>query len=610
MSRRQSRNSLNTGQNDALFEFETYKKKFLLANKHITKLNSTLSVRIEELNAQISELYNENLRLRASEIALARQLKQERDKTRRVMADAETASQLLAKQLSTLRHTFNIRNSPPSSPKSTPPPPKRPVFNPPSPNPSPVARLAQVPSVPDIVEDEEPTPSEREEHNASPLLRKKARLSSSRLPLPSRTVPPLSMPSIDLELAVPKRKSSRRESGLLTPVSVSDALAVPRSSSPAFGSPIRRAAGFAEQCDEAAAMNGDVDGLELFPPALPVAKKEKRKSKSRTLESADVISDVYESEPPVKEKKRSKHRDIDALEAAATKTRERERVALMFSDVTNAPLSSMSNSPLPSIPSVERATIVEVVDLDTNLGVGTHSSSDSSPAPLSTEEALVGLAGESLLPSCDTPVPGGRERRTRKSVNYAEPKLNTKMRKPDPPPGTVLPKKRTSRKSSADTHHRRRDDDHEGDNSDVDGESDAARPRRRATISDVVACPPLPAPLSSGSSSGSTGTLSAKSSEDNGSQPSDLGGVTLRRQKSRHIILSDDDGSDGADADEEYVSSGRGSKGSSRSGSSGRSSSSMSKSSWVSIETRRRSTVVGSRTSLEIDDARRHSLAV
>jgi len=85
----------------------TVKKKFLLANKHITKsahaafrtsrsdslarLNSTLSLRIEELNAQISALHVENLRLRASEIALGTQLKKEREKSQRIIADAESA---------------------------------------------------------------------------------------------------------------------------------------------------------------------------------------------------------------------------------------------------------------------------------------------------------------------------------------------------------------------------------------------------------------------------------------------------------------------------------------------------------------------------------------
>ena len=100
------------------------KKKFLLANKHITKcvyqlicgansclisgyrLNSTLSIRIEELNAQISTLYVENLRLRASEIALATQLQREREKSWRIMTDAEAAVRKVA--LSVIAHSSSF----------------------------------------------------------------------------------------------------------------------------------------------------------------------------------------------------------------------------------------------------------------------------------------------------------------------------------------------------------------------------------------------------------------------------------------------------------------------------------------------------------------------
>ena len=56
-----------------------------------TRLNSTLSVRIEELNAHIQALNVENLRLRTSGIQLASELKREREKSRKVMADAEAA---------------------------------------------------------------------------------------------------------------------------------------------------------------------------------------------------------------------------------------------------------------------------------------------------------------------------------------------------------------------------------------------------------------------------------------------------------------------------------------------------------------------------------------
>jgi len=88
------------------------KKKFLPANKQITRyvsylwfsrfssfiadgiesrLNSTLSVRIEELSAQISFLQAENVSLREAKISLGSQLKKEREKSRKIMADAEAA---------------------------------------------------------------------------------------------------------------------------------------------------------------------------------------------------------------------------------------------------------------------------------------------------------------------------------------------------------------------------------------------------------------------------------------------------------------------------------------------------------------------------------------
>jgi hypothetical protein len=48
-------------------------------------------VRVEELNAQVSTLYVENLRLRASEIALVSQLKKEKERAQRVVDEAEIA---------------------------------------------------------------------------------------------------------------------------------------------------------------------------------------------------------------------------------------------------------------------------------------------------------------------------------------------------------------------------------------------------------------------------------------------------------------------------------------------------------------------------------------
>lgn len=87
----------------------TVKNTYLRVNKTITKyariphvlllllltsrcrINSGLSVRIEELNAHIKILSNENLRLRASEISLTLELKREKEKTRKVIGEAESA---------------------------------------------------------------------------------------------------------------------------------------------------------------------------------------------------------------------------------------------------------------------------------------------------------------------------------------------------------------------------------------------------------------------------------------------------------------------------------------------------------------------------------------
>ncbi|KAG9318009.1 hypothetical protein JVU11DRAFT_72 [Chiua virens] len=181
MSRRDSRASLNVRQNDALTEFENFKKRFLLANKHITKLNSTLSVRIEELQSEISTLYVENLRLRASEIALATQLKKEQEKSRKVLAGAEAATSNLSKHLAFLRQSLNITHGAPSPTLDPKPPPKarKPV---PDPNASPLMpRLSRAPNFPGIYEDEEVASSADADegdiaHVAPSARRKKDRL--------------------------------------------------------------------------------------------------------------------------------------------------------------------------------------------------------------------------------------------------------------------------------------------------------------------------------------------------------------------------------------------------------------------------------------------------
>lgn len=90
----------------------------------------------------------------------------------------------------------------------------------------------------------------------------------------------------EADTAHKSRKQIRRQSGLLTVNT--EALSVPRSGSPAFGSPIRLQAGRAEEEEEMAAVAGqlEVEIVEQEPDAEVVIKKEKRKGKSRESEES------------------------------------------------------------------------------------------------------------------------------------------------------------------------------------------------------------------------------------------------------------------------------------------------------------------------------------
>jgi hypothetical protein len=191
--------------------------------------------------------------------------------------------------------------------------------------------------VPGIGEEEEPFPSSSEhEHEKppSPVLRKssksKPRLSASRLPLPARVVdPPSLLPLADAattsELwqsgsSTKPRKPTRRQSGLL---SVNDALSVPRAPSPAFGSPIRRAAGLAEEEEEIAAVNeqlrleADME-VELEEEIHPKKVRRKSKDKNRDGEGEkEKEGDWGErvQHPPPRERERERERERDKKRA-------------------------------------------------------------------------------------------------------------------------------------------------------------------------------------------------------------------------------------------------------------------------------------------------------
>ncbi|KAG2131254.1 uncharacterized protein EDB93DRAFT_1331911 [Suillus bovinus] len=564
MSRRDSRLSLNVRQNDALSEFENFKKKFLLANKHITKLNSTLSVRIEELNAQISTLYVENLRLRASEIALATQLKKEQEKSRKIMADADAATANLVKHLTFLRQSLGIAPGVPSPAKERPASrARRPFMNT---NASPqMPKLARAPNVPGIHEDEEfaSSPEEDEEEAEripSPTIRRKnkSRLAASRLPLPARvsSPPPLPTPpqvSAEERGSSSKRKAGRREGGLLSVSTGGDRIIPPRAASPAFGSPARREAGLAEDDEEQEAIRKS----ELQPAQdndsgyVPPAKKEKEKKMKQVERELPSEEGEVATSSRVQERKRRRREDHSGLK-----------------DVTNSPRSRAMLPPLNTnasdrdrqhTPDTDGTTPISGV---TSLATTRSFLSTPATTPTTTSQIsqLLTPPISSSPPPCastseEAPV-GGRERRTRKSVNYAEPKLNTKMRKPDGPlmqPATALGLKKRSSTTSVQN-----DDPEHGPSSEGFSQSKSSIPVARS----------------------SSGTSSSSSATPN---------TVVKRKKSRPHVEVDDDESEGAQADAEYGNI----------------------NGWVNMEGRRRSAHQSAvRRALEDDDGRRHSLAV
>ncbi|TCD64180.1 hypothetical protein EIP91_004454 [Steccherinum ochraceum] len=584
MSRRQSRVSADTRQNDTLLEFENFKKKFLLANKHITKLNSTLSVRIEELNAQISTLYVENLRLRASEIALATQLKKEREKSRKVMADAEGAIHNFVKHLGYIRKSHNIPHGRSSSPEAQPQPrARRPA---PNPETSPqMNKIARAPNFPNIHEDDEANVSspenlepeadaeedEVDEPSPTPVRKKtKPRSSSSRLPLPTRTSSPPPIPTIDAPAInfdeqltkAGKRKPTRRQSGLLT-TSMSITV-TERPPSPAFGSPLRREAALEEEEEEVMAVIG-IDREDEEPELITQSVVRREKKKRMKEKEKEVLAAEMErgssSESAKREEKRKRTRESEGQATAVVEGSTRKS---KLKDVTN---STPSLTPLDTaLSDRERHSTPETADAPPSATSTTTTSSIMTSRTFLTTPATTpapSLKGEPHhlpTPRSSSPIPpsevsdseqqaatGGRERRTRKSVNYTEPKLNTKMRKPE---GFVSSIKRPS-VSGSDTH---------------------SGPRTSGEFSTANE-PQLP------------------------EEP--LPGATVRRKKSRAYVLPEDgEESEGTQADAEYGG--------------GRSAGGGPSAGWAGSEGRRRSAQgSGSRSKmLEGDDGRRHSMAV
>lgn len=217
-----------------------------------------------------------------------------------------------------IRKNFNVP-SPKSSPKKeSPPKARRPVLNPAA---SPHAnRLARPPRVPEIFEEDEEgldALEEDESQTPPPITRRKklrSASSSSHPPAPAPAVSPPPPPTflapivatiqvdINESLLKPgKKRISRRQSGLINVPSSgssgssssasnssrSRATSPPRRpSSPAFGSPLRRDAGLAEEEEEYEALHGQrSSGANEEVPLERVASKGQKK---RTLTQAQA----------------------------------------------------------------------------------------------------------------------------------------------------------------------------------------------------------------------------------------------------------------------------------------------------------------------------------
>ena len=229
----------------------------------------------------------------------------------------------LTKQLESLRQSYNIDISPPTPP--TPPSPK-------ARRPPPtiyadiqVGRLSRPPNVPEIHEEEEPVLSSSESDSGKPTSFLSRTTSKQRSPTSRSlhqaypTSPPL---HLDINTATQRKKRSRRQSSLLNPNINEDILAIPRPSSPAFGSPIRKAAALAQEDEEVAVV---LDELKAKHGAKAHRKREVKLADKGLVEDARVITtsiDIRSS------RERKRLRDEDEVNQDVNESRHVSRLAL------------------------------------------------------------------------------------------------------------------------------------------------------------------------------------------------------------------------------------------------------------------------------------------
>ncbi|KAJ3510637.1 hypothetical protein NMY22_g15917 [Coprinellus aureogranulatus] len=319
-----------------------------------------------------------------------------------------------------------------------------------------------------------------------------------------------------------------------------------------FRQPIRRAAPFAQVLETARKASENTEVLtNINDPLSPTPfVNSKRIVKQAELENGEI--EVGEDEEDVlleKKKRKAEKRMKVETPMPAQKERKRRREeedsnAVTVEAVTARLKSTSSRSALQPIDN--NNTIHDQYEEHGKLGVPPRDSLSPSPVFSTHSEADNQQDG------------GGRGRRSRSSVNYAEPKLNTKMRRPENVP--ELRKKRSSSAAASGPSKLR------------DADSEA------------------------GTSSKPVSTASSRARSSSPPPQEDLNGVTtMRRRKSKpqmyHVDDDDEEEASDGDQDDEWAPSG------------------SSKKLWANVNVEGRKRLPGRRTG-GAEEGRRHSMAV
>ncbi|KAG8867806.1 hypothetical protein FRC20_004838 [Serendipita sp. 405] len=496
MSRRESRNSLGARQSNTLEEFENFKKKYLLVNKHIAKLNSSLNVRIEELLSQIAALNIENLRLKTSELRLARKLENEKAKIRKLYTETETASQLFMAQITSIRTSFGLdKPQGPSQFKELSAASSEGVLKT---LPCPIPRLARPPEVESITEateEDASTPTRPPRHSSfsppasTPVSRRRSTGStptpisanaSGRQATPGSVDEGSKVGSVDQASSVAPPISG---SSPLTPCPYSMHHSAGASSSPISPTGHRSTSSSPSSTQTVEEKNETNNGQPIGEGLLSFQNDSvigKRAPKRKNPENEEEIAPSITMRANTTRRRQEKRRDTGTVVPGAALMEKTSIDSLLkdrnskdsLRDVTNG---RVTNNESPER-QVEQPTIAETSSTAAAAGPAASLSSRANtistsgvdvagiaakleristkppppaplatlPLPLSDKDVKISLTPEEEAyednesNNAASELSRRNSGRQRRSINYKEPSLLRKMRKPDPllPPGT------------------------------------------------------------------------------------------------------------------------------------------------------------------------------